>query len=202
MCSPQHPSLPQYNSRVLQRLQEIFSHYYLTVFGNAVALANVMCICVSCNFTFANTCTYMHMPYTWKRGLWPNFTFGHMRNWWHSSLVFTLNLNLLFFSLNMHSNRSNRVVHQKSVGSVGTQFQVANVAPCNCNFSTLTGIGYNFHYINRYIRIIIASLLIKFLSILCYMILEIQESKLLFEWCLSHQSHLDFGVFSRKQLNF
>uniref|UniRef100_A0A3Q3XCF6 Ion transport domain-containing protein n=1 Tax=Mola mola TaxID=94237 RepID=A0A3Q3XCF6_MOLML len=41
----EHPPLPQYNSRVLQRLQEIFSHYYLTIFGNAVALANVMCIC-------------------------------------------------------------------------------------------------------------------------------------------------------------
>nr|XP_020469360.1 two pore calcium channel protein 2 isoform X2 [Monopterus albus] len=41
----EHPPLPQYNSPVLQRLQEIFSHYYLTILGNAVALANVMCIC-------------------------------------------------------------------------------------------------------------------------------------------------------------
>uniref|UniRef100_A0A8D3D3C1 Ion transport domain-containing protein n=1 Tax=Scophthalmus maximus TaxID=52904 RepID=A0A8D3D3C1_SCOMX len=41
----EHPPLPQYNSPVLQRLQMIFSHYYLTILGNAVALANVMCIC-------------------------------------------------------------------------------------------------------------------------------------------------------------
>ncbi|XP_071329017.1 two pore channel protein 2 isoform X1 [Trachinotus anak] len=41
----EHPPLPQYNSPVLQRLQVIFSHYYLTIFGNAVALANVICIC-------------------------------------------------------------------------------------------------------------------------------------------------------------
>ncbi|KAI3376790.1 hypothetical protein L3Q82_000383 [Scortum barcoo] len=41
----EHPPLPQYNSPVLQRLQVIFSHYYLTIFGNAVALANVTCIC-------------------------------------------------------------------------------------------------------------------------------------------------------------
>uniref|UniRef100_A0A8P4KHF8 Two pore channel protein 2 n=1 Tax=Dicentrarchus labrax TaxID=13489 RepID=A0A8P4KHF8_DICLA len=41
----EHPPLPQYNSPVLQRLQVIFSHYYLTILGNAVALANVMCIC-------------------------------------------------------------------------------------------------------------------------------------------------------------
>uniref|UniRef100_A0A671X299 Two pore channel protein 2 n=1 Tax=Sparus aurata TaxID=8175 RepID=A0A671X299_SPAAU len=40
-----HPPLPQYNSPVLQRLQVVFSHYYLTILGNAVALANVMCIC-------------------------------------------------------------------------------------------------------------------------------------------------------------
>uniref|UniRef100_A0A3B4XNR2 Two pore channel protein 2 n=1 Tax=Seriola lalandi dorsalis TaxID=1841481 RepID=A0A3B4XNR2_SERLL len=40
-----HPPLPQYNSLILQRLQVIFSHYYLTIFGNAVALANVICIC-------------------------------------------------------------------------------------------------------------------------------------------------------------
>ncbi|XP_053728783.1 two pore channel protein 2 [Synchiropus splendidus] len=41
----EHPPLPEYESPVLQRLQVAFSHYYLTVFGNAVALANVMCIC-------------------------------------------------------------------------------------------------------------------------------------------------------------
>lgn len=41
----QHPPLPAYNSPVLQRLQQIFSHYYLTVIGNAVALANVISIC-------------------------------------------------------------------------------------------------------------------------------------------------------------
>ncbi|XP_031704627.1 two pore channel protein 2 [Anarrhichthys ocellatus] len=40
-----HPPLPQYNSPVLQRLQVVFSHYFLTILGNAVALANVMCIC-------------------------------------------------------------------------------------------------------------------------------------------------------------
>ncbi|XP_029938808.1 two pore channel protein 2 isoform X2 [Salarias fasciatus] len=41
----EHPPLPQYSSPVLQRLQVIFAHYYLSVLGNAVALANVMCIC-------------------------------------------------------------------------------------------------------------------------------------------------------------
>ncbi|CAJ1048603.1 two pore calcium channel protein 2 [Xyrichtys novacula] len=41
----EHPPLPQYSSPVLQRFQRVFSHYYLTVLGNAVALANVMCIC-------------------------------------------------------------------------------------------------------------------------------------------------------------
>lgn len=41
----EHPPLPQYTSPVLQRLQIIFSHYYLSVLGNAVALANVVCIC-------------------------------------------------------------------------------------------------------------------------------------------------------------
>ncbi|XP_035012309.1 two pore channel protein 2 isoform X4 [Hippoglossus stenolepis] len=41
----EHPPLPQYNSPVLQRLQLIFSHYYLNILGNAVALGNVMCIC-------------------------------------------------------------------------------------------------------------------------------------------------------------
>lgn len=47
VCSAQHPPMPEYNSQVLQRLQGIFSHYYLTIFGNIVALANVICIGVS-----------------------------------------------------------------------------------------------------------------------------------------------------------
>ncbi|GLD66995.1 two pore calcium channel protein 2, partial [Lates japonicus] len=37
-CIKEHPPLPQYTSPVLQRLQVIFSHYYLTILGNAVAL--------------------------------------------------------------------------------------------------------------------------------------------------------------------
>ncbi|XP_020510129.2 two pore channel protein 2 [Labrus bergylta] len=41
----EHPPLPQYDSPVLQRLQVVFSHYYLTILGNAMALANVMSIC-------------------------------------------------------------------------------------------------------------------------------------------------------------
>lgn len=47
LLSLQHPPLPQYSSVVLQKLQLLCSHYYLTVLGNAVALTNVMCICVS-----------------------------------------------------------------------------------------------------------------------------------------------------------
>lgn len=43
----QHPPLPHYNSPALQKLQVICSHYYLTILGNALALANVICICVS-----------------------------------------------------------------------------------------------------------------------------------------------------------
>lgn len=65
MCSAQHPPLPQYNSQVLQRLQEIFSHYYLTILGNAVALANVMCICVSCTHSLSHimqTCSIHAEP--------------------------------------------------------------------------------------------------------------------------------------------
>ncbi|KAA8585692.1 hypothetical protein FQN60_004386 [Etheostoma spectabile] len=42
----EHPPLPQYNSPLLQRCQVIFSHYYLTILGNAVALANVICVCI------------------------------------------------------------------------------------------------------------------------------------------------------------
>lgn len=41
----EHPPLPEYSSPVLQRLQMVFSHYYLTIVGNAVALANVISIC-------------------------------------------------------------------------------------------------------------------------------------------------------------
>ncbi|KAM9765961.1 two pore channel protein 2 [Menidia menidia] len=41
----EHPPLPQYRSAVLQRFQVIFSHFYLSVLGNAVALANILCIC-------------------------------------------------------------------------------------------------------------------------------------------------------------
>nr|XP_020510129.1 two pore calcium channel protein 2 [Labrus bergylta] len=41
----EHPPLPQYDSPILQRLQVVFSHYYLTILGNAMALANVMSIC-------------------------------------------------------------------------------------------------------------------------------------------------------------
>lgn len=42
----EHPPLPVYSSPVLQKLQTAFSHYALTIIGNAVALANVVCICV------------------------------------------------------------------------------------------------------------------------------------------------------------
>uniref|UniRef100_A0A8C5A520 Ion transport domain-containing protein n=1 Tax=Gadus morhua TaxID=8049 RepID=A0A8C5A520_GADMO len=42
-----HPAPPQYNYTCLQKIQFIFSHYYTTLAGNAVALANVICICVS-----------------------------------------------------------------------------------------------------------------------------------------------------------
>lgn len=41
----EHPPLPVYTSPALQRLQTAFSHYALTIIGNAVALANVICIC-------------------------------------------------------------------------------------------------------------------------------------------------------------
>lgn len=55
----QHPPLPQYTSATLQKLQVVFSHYYLTVLGNLVALANVLCICVSS----AHLCTHQHIHY-------------------------------------------------------------------------------------------------------------------------------------------
>ncbi|KAJ8416208.1 hypothetical protein AAFF_G00382300 [Aldrovandia affinis] len=41
----EHPPMPVYSSLFLQRLQFVFSHYFVTVVGNAVALANVICIC-------------------------------------------------------------------------------------------------------------------------------------------------------------
>ncbi|XP_056464504.1 two pore channel protein 2 [Gadus chalcogrammus] len=41
----EHPAPPQYNYTCLQKIQFIFSHYYTTLAGNAVALANVICIC-------------------------------------------------------------------------------------------------------------------------------------------------------------
>ncbi|KAM4743585.1 two pore channel protein 2 isoform 2-T2 [Anableps anableps] len=44
-CIKEHPPLPQYTSVTLQKLQLVFSHYYITVLGNLVALANVICIC-------------------------------------------------------------------------------------------------------------------------------------------------------------
>uniref|UniRef100_A0A8B9LQR5 Two pore segment channel 2 n=1 Tax=Astyanax mexicanus TaxID=7994 RepID=A0A8B9LQR5_ASTMX len=41
----EHPPNPQYSSPFLQWIQNTCSHYYLTVVGNVVALANVICIC-------------------------------------------------------------------------------------------------------------------------------------------------------------
>uniref|UniRef100_A0A8C2YW54 Two pore channel protein 2 n=2 Tax=Cyclopterus lumpus TaxID=8103 RepID=A0A8C2YW54_CYCLU len=41
----EHPPLPQYNSPVLQRIQVVFTHYFLMILGNIMALANVICIC-------------------------------------------------------------------------------------------------------------------------------------------------------------
>ncbi|XP_058257045.1 two pore channel protein 2 [Hemibagrus wyckioides] len=41
----EHPPKPQYSSSILQWIQKVCSHYYLTVVGNVVALANVICIC-------------------------------------------------------------------------------------------------------------------------------------------------------------
>uniref|UniRef100_A0A8C1CMN6 Two pore segment channel 2 n=1 Tax=Cyprinus carpio carpio TaxID=630221 RepID=A0A8C1CMN6_CYPCA len=40
-----HPPKPVYSSPVLQHIQIIYSHFYITVLGNVVALANVICIC-------------------------------------------------------------------------------------------------------------------------------------------------------------
>ncbi|XP_072516971.1 two pore channel protein 2 [Salminus brasiliensis] len=41
----EHPPNPEYSSPLLQWIQNACSHYYLTVVGNVVALANVICIC-------------------------------------------------------------------------------------------------------------------------------------------------------------
>ncbi|XP_016396278.1 two pore calcium channel protein 2-like [Sinocyclocheilus rhinocerous] len=43
--SLQHPPKPEYSSPVLQLIQYIYSHFYITILGNVVALANVICIC-------------------------------------------------------------------------------------------------------------------------------------------------------------
>ncbi|XP_061083949.1 two pore channel protein 2-like [Conger conger] len=40
----EHPPLPVYRSPALRRIQTVFSHWSVTVAGNAVALANVFCI--------------------------------------------------------------------------------------------------------------------------------------------------------------
>ncbi|XP_059372836.1 two pore channel protein 2 [Carassius carassius] len=41
----EHPPKPEYSSPVLQQIQYMFSHFYIVVLGNVVALANVICIC-------------------------------------------------------------------------------------------------------------------------------------------------------------
>uniref|UniRef100_A0A673FR60 Two pore calcium channel protein 2-like n=1 Tax=Sinocyclocheilus rhinocerous TaxID=307959 RepID=A0A673FR60_9TELE len=41
-----HPPKPEYSSPVLQLIQYIYSHFYITILGNVVALANVICICI------------------------------------------------------------------------------------------------------------------------------------------------------------
>lgn len=41
----EHPPKPEYSSSGLQHIQYVYSHYYISVLGNAVALANVICIC-------------------------------------------------------------------------------------------------------------------------------------------------------------
>ncbi|XP_076879816.1 two pore channel protein 2 [Brachyhypopomus gauderio] len=40
----EHPPKPEYSSPLLRWIQNIGSHFYLTVVGNVVAMANVMCI--------------------------------------------------------------------------------------------------------------------------------------------------------------
>ncbi|XP_076144077.1 two pore channel protein 2-like isoform X1 [Alosa pseudoharengus] len=41
----EHPPKPEYHQLYLQRLQSVVCHYSVTVLGNALALANVICIC-------------------------------------------------------------------------------------------------------------------------------------------------------------
>uniref|UniRef100_A0A8C1P8H4 Two pore channel protein 2 n=1 Tax=Cyprinus carpio TaxID=7962 RepID=A0A8C1P8H4_CYPCA len=41
----EHPLKPEYSSPVLQHIQYMYSHFYIVVLGNVVALANVICIC-------------------------------------------------------------------------------------------------------------------------------------------------------------
>uniref|UniRef100_A0A8C2PTG7 Two pore segment channel 2 n=1 Tax=Cyprinus carpio TaxID=7962 RepID=A0A8C2PTG7_CYPCA len=41
----EHPPKPEYSSPVLQQIQYMYSHFYIVVLGNVVALANVICIC-------------------------------------------------------------------------------------------------------------------------------------------------------------
>uniref|UniRef100_A0A9J7YGT8 Two pore segment channel 2 n=1 Tax=Cyprinus carpio carpio TaxID=630221 RepID=A0A9J7YGT8_CYPCA len=41
----EHPPKPEYSSPVLQHIQYMYSHFYIVVLGNVVALANVICIC-------------------------------------------------------------------------------------------------------------------------------------------------------------
>ncbi|XP_046897753.1 two pore channel protein 2 [Hypomesus transpacificus] len=41
----EHPAMPQYSAPWIQMLQRVFSHHYITVLGNGMALANVICIC-------------------------------------------------------------------------------------------------------------------------------------------------------------
>ncbi|KAL2089257.1 hypothetical protein ACEWY4_016156 [Coilia grayii] len=41
----EHPPKPEYQHYFLQHLQRVISHYSVTVLGNVVALANVICIC-------------------------------------------------------------------------------------------------------------------------------------------------------------
>ncbi|XP_063145649.1 two pore channel protein 2 isoform X2 [Candoia aspera] len=42
----EHPPKPDYRSPFLQRVQFIFGHHYFGYLGNAVALANIFCVCV------------------------------------------------------------------------------------------------------------------------------------------------------------
>lgn len=45
----QHPPKPSYESPFLQRIQFVFGHCYFDYLGNAVALANIISVCVSNN---------------------------------------------------------------------------------------------------------------------------------------------------------